>query len=87
MLTLRHILKVARLFDQCGDPTPGFLVDGTANLESTGTPGRRSVLAQSLAAQELPRSEDTDAASSIAVRLEYLEDPETGDLRIVNVER
>lgn len=77
MLTLEDVLKVARLIDQCGEPTPGFLVDGTANLEAHCSLGDHSVLAES-PALGTPAS----TTGTVRLRLEYEADDITGDVRI-----
>ncbi len=79
MLSLKHILKVGRLFDQTGEPRPGFLHDEVDNLEGQGI----AVQPGALTSAEKGRLVGTSETKSVRVSLDYVEDLKTGDVRIV----
>jgi hypothetical protein len=78
MLSIEDILKVGRLFDQTGEPRPGFLHDETDNFEGQSTAIQPAAL--NAARKTSPRLGPT---RSVNVLLEYEEDAKTGDVRIV----
>lgn len=73
MLTVKYVLKVGKLLDQTGEPRPGFLHDDKNNFEGAAT--NQGALIASFAEDVQPLS--------VNVNLEYAEDSETGDVRIV----
>lgn len=79
MLSLKHILKVGRLLDETGEPRPGFLHDETDNLEGQGSAVELGPIIPPAPLQR----EFTGEVKSVRVSLDYEEDPETGDVRIV----
>jgi hypothetical protein len=78
MLTFDDALGVAKLIDQCGEPAPGYLVDGTANLESLGATPDIGVLAETMVTQE-------EAHAAPVVKFSILReiDCESGEVRFV----
>ncbi|OGS73791.1 MAG: hypothetical protein A3F91_15830 [Flavobacteria bacterium RIFCSPLOWO2_12_FULL_35_11] len=70
MLTREQILKVARLLDQTGEPRPGY------DHETDDFKGH---------VQHSSRSKNNSSCSQhiIKLRLDYEEDSESGDVRIV----
>lgn len=77
MLTAKYISKVARLLDQTGEPRPGFLHDGTANLSG------ESAISESVLAPKRKRAKQKKRSKSISITLVYEEDPRTGEPRLV----
>jgi hypothetical protein len=80
MLSLNDILRVGRLLDQTGEPRPGFLHDETDNLEGQGTSFELGAIPSRAA---VPGCNSKAAEKSVHVTLDYEEDPNTGDFRIV----
>lgn len=77
MLTARYVLGIGKMLDQTGEPRPGFLHAGKDNLEGANVGSGKSVVAG-----KKPRKK-SQKKSAVKLRLEYEEDPVTGDLRIV----
>ncbi len=80
MLSLKDILKVGRLLDQTGEPRPGFLHDGTDNLEGQGKSVQTGAQLINTGSAE---PEDGVETKSVKLSLEYEEDPKTGEVRVV----
>lgn len=81
MLTKDEILKAARLMNQVGELRPGFLNDGAANIGGPdASHNSNSALRQSRATN---RSRIRSTGKRVKVCLAFQEDPETGEIRIV----
>lgn len=82
MLTRKYVRKVARLLDQTGEPRPGFLRDEKANLEGLGSAVESPAL-QHGNARSTKKTAGKKKTKAIRIKLDYEEDSECGDLRIV----
>ena len=78
MLTIKQIRKISRLLEQTGESRPGFLHDGADNLEG---PALCNTFIR-----DLPATSPNEVSCRIQ-GTEYIVDNETGDLRLVLIER
>lgn len=79
MLTLSYVFKNARLLEQTGEPRPGFLVDGTAELK--GQQATVELRALSDASNAAASNDQSDLR--VRVRFEYAEDQATGKICLI----
>ena len=80
MLTLRQILKAARLMQTYGDMRPGFLLHEAASL-SGPVRARMPARAPRPAAHPAESREPTPVGTRAEVQLVYGRDPLTGEYR------
>jgi len=82
MLTHAQIKKVSRLQHQVGELRPGFLKDGTANLEGPANAGRLSP-AMHRARGGLGTKAHLSRKIKVAVTFER--DPQSGEMQLVQL--
>jgi len=79
MLTRKQIKKASRLQQQVGELRPGYLKDGTSNFEGPASTKHSSCA--------LPKSKSRGKtggrSAKVKVLLAFQEDPNTGEIRIV----
>jgi len=76
MLTRREINRVARLMDQVGELRPGFLQDGTSNLEGAVEPCHSvGIMGKS--------SKNGSPKKTVRLHVSFETDEATGEIRVV----
>ena len=75
MLTLKQIQKISRLLDQTGETRPGYLHDGTDNLEGCAGTEVREARTRSIP--------ETGSPSFAIGMTSYVFDESTGDMRLI----